>query len=432
MVYQNTLKFLYSQLPMFQRVGIFAYRADLKKTKMILDALDNPHKNLRTIHIAGTNGKGSTSHMLAAILQASGYRTGLYTSPHLKDFRERIKVNGKPIRKSYVIDFVQRNKPMLKKIKPSFFEMTVGLAFEYFKEMEVDIAVIETGLGGRLDSTNVIYPEVSVITNIGYDHTDILGDTLEKIAVEKAGIIKRWAPVVISETNPITAEIFNEIAELRSSKIYYADQLLQVKNLRQPFDSTGSLTFDVWKEGKALLRLVELQLNGNYQTKNVLGVLQTVEILREKGYEISDHNIKKALNTVKDLTGIMGRWQTISEAPLTICDVAHNVDGIKEVLKQVELTPHQHLHFVFGMVKDKDITKVLKVLPKNATYYFCNADLPRALPANELQEQASMFKLKGAVYPSVKEALKAAQKAAEDHDDLVLITGSTFVVAEIV
>ena len=430
MLYQKTLQFLYSQLPMFQRIGKLAYRADLTKTRKVLDILNNPQKALKTIHIAGTNGKGSTSHMLAAILQTAGYKTGLYTSPHLKDFRERIRVNGKPISKMYVVEFVKRNRASLKKIRPSFFEMTVGLAFEYFKKEEVDIAVIETGLGGRLDSTNVIYPEVSIITNIGLDHTDILGDTISKIAKEKAGIIKRWAPVVISETNELTKEIFKEIAKKRSSKIYFADELFSIKNIRPPFKIDGNLNFDVWKGADAYIRVLELDLIGIYQSKNILGVLQAVEILREKGYIITDLHIKRALSKVKKMTGFMGRWQMIDDSPLTMCDVAHNVDGITEVLKQVALTPHENLHFVFGMVKEKDITKVLSILPKNATYYFCNANLPRALDANELREQASLFDLNGAAYSSVKEALKAAQKAANFGDDLVLVSGSTFVVAE--
>jgi dihydrofolate synthase/folylpolyglutamate synthase len=430
MLYESTLKFLYSQLPMFQRVGIFAYRADLMKTKLILEELGNPHKGLKTIHIAGTNGKGSTSHTLAAILQTNGYKTGLYTSPHLVDFRERIKVNGKPVGKMYVCDWVKRNRKALKKIHPSFFEMTVGLAFEYFKEQEVDIAVIETGLGGRLDSTNVIYPEVSVITNIGFDHTDILGETLVEIANEKAGIIKRWAPVVISETHPETEKLFKEIAEKRGCKIYFADQNFKIKNLHQPYSAEGYLNFNVFKDDQPFLRLIELDLNGNYQTKNILGVLQTIDVLREKGYIIKDDKIKKALSNVKKLTGLMGRWDILDNAPLTICDVAHNAEGIHEVLNQVKLTPHERLHFVFGMVKDKDITKVLKILPKDAAYYFCNADLPRALEAKDLMDQASKYHLKGEVYPSVNDALKAAQKAAEDSDDLVLISGSTFVVAE--
>ena len=431
MTYEQTLEYLYSRLPVFHRIGPAALKPDLSNTLKLCKALGNPENNFKSVHIAGTNGKGSVSHILASIMQEAGYKTGLYTSPHLVDFRERIKINGKPIGKKYVCDFVSTNKKTIKRIRPSFFEMTVGLAFEYFKEKKVDIAVIETGLGGRLDSTNVIHPEVSVITNIGYDHIDILGDTLELIAKEKAGIIKRWVPVVISETHPDTKDLFTEIAKKRSSKIYFADQNFNIKHLKQPINIDQNLTLDVFKDDKAFLRLVELDLTGNYQTKNILGVLQTVEVLREKGYVLKDDNIRKALSNVKKLTGLRGRWEILKTSPLTICDVAHNAEGIKEVLKQVSLTPHDHLHFVFGMVKDKDISKVLKLLPKNATYYFCKADLPRALEADELKLQASEYGLNGMVYPTVNDAFKAAQKAADDSDDLVLISGSTFIVAEV-
>jgi len=415
---------------MFQRIGISAYRTDLKSTKLLLAEIGNPHKNFKTIHIAGTNGKGSSSHMLAAVLQSSGCKTGLYTSPHLKDFRERVKVDGRMIGKMYVVDFVKKHRAALLKIKPSFFEMTVALAFNYFRDEKVDIAVIETGLGGRLDSTNVIQPVVSLITNIGFDHTEILGDTLQKIAMEKAGIIKRWAPVVISETNPETKDIFIETAKRRSSEYYFADEIFHIEKTYQPLDSTYNLRLDINKGDESFYRLLEMDLTANYQSKNILGVLQTIEVLKEKGYEITDQNVRAGLRQVKRLTGIMGRWQTISESPLTICDVAHNAHGIAELLKQVVLTHHYHLHFVFGVVKDKDLTKVLDLLPKDATYYFCKADLPRALDAKELQTKAAEYDLKGKVYPSVKAALEAAQGKAQ-YEDLVLVSGSTFVVAEV-
>lgn len=415
---------------MFQRIGIAAYRTDLKNTKMLLEAFGNPHKNFKTIHIAGTNGKGSSSHMLASVLQTSGYKTGLYTSPHLIDFRERVKIDGRMIGKMYIVDFVKENRALLKRIKPSFFEMTVALAFNYFRDEKVDIAVIETGLGGRLDSTNVIQPVVSLITNIGFDHTEILGDTLEKIATEKAGIIKRWAPVVISETNPETENIFIKTAEKRLTEYYFADQLFHVKNAYKPLDSSSNLRLDIYKGDTEVFRLLESDLNASYQSKNILGVLQTIEVLKEKGYEIDDKKIREGLKNVKHLTGIMGRWQTISDSPLTICDVAHNAHGITELMKQVALTSYINLHFVFGVVKDKDLTKVLELLPKDATYYFCKADLPRALDATELQAKAAEFNLKGDVYPSVKAALEAAQGNAQ-YEDLVLVSGSTFVVAEV-
>jgi dihydrofolate synthase/folylpolyglutamate synthase len=429
-IYQKTLHFLYSQLPMFQRIGIAAYRSDLKNTKLLLEAIGNPQKNFKTIHIAGTNGKGSSSHMLAAVLQTSGYKTGLYTSPHLKDFRERVKIDGRMIGKMYIVDFVKENRAVLKKIKPSFFEMTVALAFNYFRDEKVEIAVIETGLGGRLDSTNVIQPVVSLITNIGLDHTEILGDTIEKIATEKAGIIKRWSPVVISETNPETRQVFIDIAKQRLTPCYFADQIFGIKNSYQPLDSNSNLRLDIIKGDELVYQHLESDLNASYQSKNILGVLQTIEVLKEKGYEIDDKKVREGLKNVKHLTGIMGRWQTISTSPLTICDVAHNAHGITELLKQVALTSHINLHFVFGVVKDKDLTKVLELLPKDATYYFCKADLPRALDAEELQAKAVEFNLKGDVYPSVKAALEAAQGNAQ-YEDLVMVSGSTFVVAEV-
>ncbi|MEI6815964.1 MAG: folylpolyglutamate synthase/dihydrofolate synthase family protein [Bacteroidota bacterium] len=429
MTYEATLKFLYSQLPMFQRVGDFAYRANLNNTKALLNHFGNPHKGMKTVHIAGTNGKGSTSHMLASILQMSGYKTGLYTSPHLKDFRERIRVDGKMVGKMYVVNFVNENKGILKKIKPSFFEMTVAMAFKYFKEEGIDIGVIETGLGGRLDSTNVIYPEVSLITNIGLDHTAILGNTVQKIAVEKAGIIKRWATVVISETSDETKDIFMEIADHRSSKYYFADQILRVKSYRQPYDVKSYFTLEIYKGDQPYIRHLELELGGIYQAKNILGVLQTVEILREKKYKIPEFQLRKALREVKKNTGLMGRWQKLSEYPAVYCDVGHNANGITEVLKQVKLTNHKNLHVVFGMVKDKDITKVLELLPKDATYYFCKADLPRSLEPEDLKAQAATFKLKGDSYSTVMEALNAAKQTAEE-EDMILVTGSTFVVAE--
>lgn len=415
---------------MFHRIGIAAYRSDLKNTKLLLDEIGNPQKNFKTIHIAGTNGKGSSSHMLAAVLQTSGYKTGLYTSPHLKDFRERVKIDGKMIGKMYIVDWVKKHRAAMKKIKPSFFEMTVALAFNYFSDEEVDIAVIETGLGGRLDSTNVIQPVVSLITNIGLDHTEILGDTLEKIATEKAGIIKRWAPIVISETHPETRQVFIDMAEQRLTECYFADQIFQVKKIYPLLDNTTNLRLDIDKGEEPAFKHLELDLTANYQAKNILGVLQTIEVLKEKGYEIDENKIRTALKQVKHITGIMGRWQTISDSPLTICDVAHNADGITELLEQVAMTYHHHLHFVFGVVKDKDIAKVLSLLPKDATYYFCKADLPRALDATELQAKAAEFNLNGNVYPSVKEALDAAQGNAQ-MDDLVIVSGSTFVVAEV-
>lgn len=404
MDYQSTLNYLFSQLPMFQRVGASAYKADLNNTIELCRLLNNPQNNFKSIHIAGTNGKGSTSHMLASILQEAGYKVGLYTSPHLKDFRERIKINGVMISEQNVTDFVAKHQSAFEKINLSFFEWTVGLAFDFFSKQQVDIAVVETGLGGRLDSTNIITPLVSVITNIGKDHTQFLGETLELIAVEKAGIIKNSVPVVIGETQQETQQIFIDKAKQCNTKIYFADKLI---------DSVP-----------------DSDLKGIYQEKNKKTVLVAIQQLIDCGFTISENNIKRGLLNVVKNTGLLGRWQILSESPLTICDTGHNESGIKEVLKQIELTLHKNLHFVFGAVNDKEIDSILSMLPKNATYYFCQAKIPRALDVNILYEKAKQFDLVGAKFSSVEYAVK---KAVEDasKNDLVFIGGSTFVVAEV-
>ncbi|MGR3221189.1 MAG: bifunctional folylpolyglutamate synthase/dihydrofolate synthase [Candidatus Anammoxibacter sp.] len=404
MNYQQTLDYLYSQLPIYQRIGKAAYKADLNNTIAICDVLGNPQNDFKSIHIAGTNGKGSTAHILASILQSSGLKTGLYTSPHLKDFRERIRINGEMITKDKVCGFVESYKTDFEKIKPSFFEMTVALAFDYFAGQEVDIAVIETGLGGRLDSTNIITPVLSVITNIGMDHTEFLGDTLEKIAGEKAGIIKQNVPVVIGETQEEIKQVFLTIAEGENAKLFFTDK--EVEKL-------------------------ETDLLGHYQKKNIITALKSIDVLNQNGFTVTDMQVKEGLKNVVKNTGLLGRWQVLSRSPLIICDAAHNVEGLLEILPQIRSTPHKMLHFVLGMVKDKDIDPMLKLLPKNAAYYFCKADIPRGMNQNELREKAKKHNLSGKAYTSVKEALQNAISIAK-RDDLVFVGGSSFVVAEVV
>ena len=398
MTYQQTLDYLFSQLPMFQRIGASAYKVDLSNTIELCNLLGNPQHHFKSVHIAGTNGKGSTSHMLASILQEAGYKVGLYTSPHLIDFRERIKINGEMISEQEVVDFVTKYKKDFEKINLSFFEWTVGLAFDYFSSQKVDIAVVETGLGGRLDSTNVIIPEISIITNIGKDHMQFLGDTLEKIALEKAGIIKKNVPIIIGETQPEIKHVFVSKAKELGSAIYFADQIIQ--------------------QG------LESDLKGSYQKKNIKTVLASVHELKKLEFAISDEQIKSGLLRV------VGRWQTLGLDPKIICDTGHNEAGIREVISQLESLTYNKLHFVLGVVNDKEIDSVLELLPKNAEYYFCQAKIPRALDVNELKNKAKSYRLNGNAYSSVKNAYEEAKKTA-DKDDLIFIGGSTFVVAEV-
>lgn len=425
MDYNETLDYLYSQLPMFHRVGAAAYKPNLDNTEALCRLLDHPEKTFKSIHVAGTNGKGSTSHMLAAILQAEGYKTGLYTSPHLIDFRERIRINGEMIPMETVTAFVEKYKADFENIHPSFFEMTVGLSFDHFRREQVDIAVIETGLGGRLDSTNVIQPLVSVITNIGHDHMNLLGDTLQKVAFEKAGIIKHETPVVIGETQPETESIFRGVAKERHASIFFADQLF--KTDRVSFGQT--LKLDMKVGAYVVYKDLEVELTGIYQLKNILTVLQTLEELKRMGVSVSEQAIRKGLKNIKSTTGLRGRWETLSLNPLTICDTGHNKEGILEVLKAIKRTTHKHLHFVLGMVSDKDISSILALLPGSATYYFCQAQLPRALDKEQLKKKALEKGLTGETYSSVKEALRAARERAAK-EDLVFVGGSTFVVGE--
>lgn len=429
MNYQQTIDYLFSQLPMFQRIGSAAYKADLNNTIAICKLLDHPENKFKSIHVAGTNGKGSTSHMLASVLQSAGFKVGLYTSPHLKDFRERIKINGKMIPEKTVVDFVEKYKADFEKIQPSFFEMTVGLAFDYFATEQVDIAVIEVGLGGRLDSTNVITPEVSVITNISYDHVNLLGNTLEKIAVEKAGIIKPKIPVVVGERQKGIDAVFIEIAAKNGSELIFANEVFDVQ-LEFPPKGTGQIYTVRDKEGVVFNRL-ECELLGSYQKKNIATVLSALHELNRVGFFITKEDIEKGMQNVVTQTGLLGRWQILSNKPLAIADTGHNEAGIGEVLNQLRNTPHHQLHFVLGMVNDKDISKILSMLPKNAVYYFCKANIPRALAASDLAEQAMAFGLNGKVYACVQDAFIAAKENASAND-LVFVGGSTFTVAEVV
>lgn len=428
MNYSQTVDYLYSRLPMFTRVGASAFKKDLDNTIALCNALDNPQNKYKTIHIGGTNGKGSTSHMLAAILQKAGYKTGLYTSPHLKDFRERIRVNGKMISKGFVTNFVKTQKELIGKIEPSFFEVTVGMAFSYFEQEKVDVAVIEVGLGGRLDSTNIIQPDLSVITNISLDHTNMLGNTLGEIAFEKAGIIKLKTPAIIGEHHPETDPIFIKKAKAQKAALAFAEDELKTANVSK---KSATLKVDILQQDQCLLKGLHLDLTGTYQLKNILTVIKAVLELRKVGYQIPNEAIYQALKNVKKLTGLQGRWQTLSKNPLVICDTGHNKAGIAEVIQNINQTPHQNLHLVIGMVKDKDISAVLALLPKNAVYYFCQPQLERALPANELAEQAASYQLKGKKFDTVEKALAAAKSKASDKD-LIFVGGSTFVVAEII
>lgn len=426
MNYNESIDYLYSKLPMFTRIGAAAFKKDLHNTIALCENLGNPQNKFKTIHVGGTNGKGSTSHMLAAIFQEAGYKTGLYTSPHLKDFRERIRINGEMIPKTFVTNFINQQRSKIEEVSPSFFEATVAMAFSFFAEEQVDIAIIEVGLGGRLDSTNIITPELSVITNISLDHTNILGDTLPEIAAEKAGIIKAGVPVVIGEKQEEIAAIFMDKAKATHSQITFADQELRTDHTSR---NQEHLNTSVYKGTRVLYNNLDLDLNGLYQLKNVLTVLQSVAIMQTKGYSISDNHIYAALKNVKVLTGLQGRWQKLGEQPLIICDTGHNISGITEVIQNIRNTEHQKLHMVIGMVKDKDINGVLALLPIHASYYFCQPQLERALPASELAAEAKKYNLNGQLYPSVSLAIQAA-KGTAGKDDLIFIGGSTFVVAE--
>jgi len=422
MTYEECLAYLYSRLPMFQRQGASAYKKDLFNTLEMLRTLGDPHTTFRSIHIAGTNGKGSSAHTLAAVFQAAGYKTGLYTSPHLKSFTERIKINGKEISEFAVVEFVDEMKTDIERISPSFFEVTVCMAFQYFANQEVDIAIIETGLGGRLDSTNVIYPEVSLITNIGMDHTDLLGDTLELIAFEKAGIIKKNIPVVIGTYQPETWPVFQSTALTKKAEIVDATKQVSIIVKDNEYHIQTAFEFGSFS--------VNPEIKAGYYQKNIPGIVSVLEIMRSNGWKIDATHLQEGINHAISLTGLKGRFQKLQESPLMIADISHNADGMHELLKQINDMSFEKLHLVFGMVKDKSIDQVLQLMPKNAIYYFTQASIPRALPALTLQQQASSFKLIGEVFADVNKAVNTA-KLASSKNDLILITGSTFVVAEV-
>ena len=402
MTYQQCLDWLFSQLPMYQRTGSFAYKADIGNIVQATERLGNPHQDFKSIHIAGTNGKGSTSHLLASVLQEAGYKTGLYTSPHLKDFRERIRINGKMIKKENVIQFIAENKDWFNQIGMSFFEMTVALAFHHFAKEKVDIAIIEVGLGGRLDSTNIIKPELSIITNIGLDHTELLGNSIEKIAREKVGIIKPKTPILIGRKQHQTKAIFDEIAQDNHSKLYYSENCD-----------------------------INSDLKGDYQNENKNTAYTAIKILRTQSWNILDKHIVNGFQNVQKNTSILGRWMTLGQSPSIICDTGHNVDGIKRIVEQIKKTSYDELHIVFGVVNDKSIDSILKLLPKKAQYYFCQAQIPRAMDIDILFIKAQKHQLTGSCFKSVNDAFKKAKTLAKKND-LIFIGGSTFVVAEII
>ena len=420
-LYDQTIEYLYARLPVFHHIGSAAYKPGLDDSIQLMKTLNNPQNNYRTIHIAGTNGKGSVSHLLAAVLQQSGYKVGLYTSPHLVDFRERIRVNGEMIEQQYVVDFVEQHKSMFDVIEPSFFEATMAMAFNYFSDCKVDIAVIEVGLGGRLDSTNIITPELSVITNISFDHVGFLGDTLEKIAFEKAGIIKQNIPVVIGESVPETSRVFEMKVMEEDAPIYYAEKHIQV-------------TFKKYEKNYMIVetsdnKTYQVGLCGNYQLKNIATALTTIDQLNELDFKITDAAIANGFEKVTEITGFRGRWQVLQQTPTVVADTGHNVGGFQYITEQLKVQTYKTLRIVIGMVNDKDISAVLALLPTNARYYYTQAAIERALPAEELMKQAETFCLSGHAYSSVKEAVTSALKDA-DPNDFVFIGGSNFVVGE--
>ena len=429
MTYSDALDFLFSQLPAYHRIGKAAYRSDLVNTVLLDNYFGNPHLKYPTIHVAGTNGKGSVSHMIASVLQEAGYKTGLYTSPHLKDFRERIKVNGVMIPESEVIDFVTRHKSIIGSVKPSFFEMTVAMAFNFFAECNVDVAVIEVGLGGRLDSTNIINPVLSVITNIGNDHMDLLGNTFEKVALEKAGIIKKGVPVLISETQPLVKDVFIRKANENECQFFFADEMFSCElgtndnqTGKREYLLTGLLHNDFIRG--------ETPLGGDYQSKNLKAVYASFYLLKHS-FMVSDKDIIEGVRKVVINTGLCGRWQILGTSPLTICDTGHNREGLEYVMNQISLIEKSDLHIILGFVNDKDLELVLPLFPDDAIYYFTKASVPRALNELILKKEAAKYGLKGDSYSSVKEAFDSAKMKAKP-EDFIFIGGSTFVVAEVV
>lgn len=424
MTYDECLNIMFHSLPMYQREGKAAYKANLKRSLEIDAMFNHPHKNYKCIHIAGTNGKGSVSHMMASVLQEAGYKTGLYTSPHLVDFRERIRINGEMIPKQWILDFMTTHLKTFQGLEASFFEMTVALAFEYFKQEEVDFAVIETGMGGRLDSTNIINPELSVITNIGFDHTAFLGDTIKKIAVEKAGIIKTNVPVIIGRSNNITNQVFINKAKNKQTTIHLATENYKLID----FQHDESLMHVNYLHDNNPIK-ISSDLTGKYQIENIASVLNAFDI-KKKTWGISEIQIKNGISKVKANTNLMGRWQKLSDKPTTYCDVAHNTEGLTHVINQIKSFSYQNLIIVLGIVNDKNLEKILPLFPKNGHYIFTEAKIPRALSASELQKEANEFGLNGDLIPDIRDAYKKA-KAIANSDDFIFIGGSTFTVAEI-
>ncbi|MHA4740219.1 bifunctional folylpolyglutamate synthase/dihydrofolate synthase [Dyadobacter sp. MSC1_007] len=430
MTYQETIGYLYSRLPVFQNIGARAFKPGLHTTRELCSLLGNPQETYPTVHVAGTNGKGSTSHMLAAILQESGYRVGLYTSPHLKDFRERIRVNGTCVDEEFIVSFTDDQKSNIERLSPSFFEVTVAMAFSYFEKCKVDIAVIEVGMGGRLDSTNIITPEVSVITNISWDHTQYLGDTLGKIASEKAGIIKDGVPVVVSEyQNKEIADVLRDTAESCAASLVFASQELEIRNLGL---SAGKMIIDIVdrKTGDIVAKKLRLDLTGTYQVRNVAGVWAAREILVAKGWKLDEQSTYRALASVVAITGLKGRWQRLRSNPDVFCDTAHNTAGLSETIRQFASVCSGIQRFVIGFVADKDISGMLALFPKEARYYFCAPSNLRALSAEELATEAVKFGLYGKVFENVNEALKEAILDSTPEDG-IYVGGSTFVVADL-
>ena len=424
MNYEETVNYLYNCVPMFQKEGGTAYKEGLSTTKALDTYLGHPHKNFKAIHIGGTNGKGSTSHTLAAILQDAGYKIGLYTSPHLVDFRERIRINGSPISKQYVVDFIANHKSFYESLCPSFFELTTALAFDYFSNNEIDIAIIEVGLGGRLDCTNIIQPDLAIITNISNDHNQFLGNTLAEIAFEKAGIIKPKKPVVIGEYQKETKPIFEKKAKYMDADILFAEDNPKIKKTASRTTATG------WDYQTTDYGLLKGELGGYYQLKNSNTLLTAIPVLQNLGYTISEQNIRNGFAHVCELTGLKGRWQQIQVNPTIVCDTGHNVAGISSIVTQIQQQSYKHLHIVIGMVNDKDIKGVLQLLPTEATYYFTQASIQRAMPAKVLQTLAEPLQLKGETYPTVMEATKAAIANSTKHD-FIFIGGSSFIVADL-
>ncbi|MGL5980286.1 MAG: bifunctional folylpolyglutamate synthase/dihydrofolate synthase [Phocaeicola sp.] len=423
MNYQETLEYLFQSTPLFQHVGKDAYKEGLSNTHLLDAHFNHPHRKFQTIHVAGTNGKGSCSHTLAAIFQAAGYKTGLYTSPHLIDFRERIRINGTVVPEEFVVDFVAQHRPFFEPIHCSFFELTTAMAFHYFAQQEVDIAIIEVGLGGRLDCTNIIHPRLSIITNISLDHTLLLGNSLEQIAAEKAGVIKAGVPVVIGETTCETKPLFSNQAAVVGAPIIFAEEehrLIGTSHL------SGGIPIYQTTDYPKLIG----ELGGLYQQKNTQTLLSAIHQLKQMGFNLSEEAVRSGFSTVCERTGLMGRWQKLGSQPTIICDTGHNVAGISYIVEQLRQQTYQHLHVVMGMVNDKDIESVLKMMPKEASYYFTQANIPRALPANELKQLAESHGLKGDCYADVATAYLKAKKNAQT-DDLLFIGGSSFIVADL-